>query len=630
MRRTLPAIRIGRAYVRIWVLLCAAILLILATSALLSVGLSTLNNGAKWMVRTERVRFQLAQVLESLNDLGNGVPGYQLTHDPHRFDQANAAAAAIPGELAALRDVVSTDPTEQALVARLVERVHERERQTAAQRERALHGDDVGVQQEIEDGAGRRIMDAARRDVAELQAQEARLHYYHAAKTRDASRLVTFGIGAEAALAIALLISIAIATVRHAERRRKLQEELAATLRRTAKTLREADHRKDVFLATLSHELRNPLAPIRAATRVLEARELTPAEFTRSRGIISRQVHHMASLLDDLLDITRVTRGALTLKKQTIEVATVIEAAVETAQPAIRAKRHRLSWECVDAPIVLDADPVRLTQIVANLLINAAKYTPPDGQITLRVERRADDLAIRVRDTGIGIAPPMLQSVFDMFSQVDSDGLHADGGLGIGLALVKGLVELHGGRVEAHSEGLNRGSEFIVHLPLPETPHAAVDVERPPRLAEALPIRAESATTHSVLIADDNEDGAEIMAMLLQQSGHRVHVAHTGPEAFASAAEHLPDVALLDIGMPGMSGYDVARSIRGESWGGHIRLIAVTGWGQESDQRRALEAGFDHHLTKPIDPERLERLMAPAQAIAARAAPATPVASVGS
>jgi signal transduction histidine kinase/CheY-like chemotaxis protein len=616
-----PVIRIGRAYVRIWVLLCAAVALIVVTSVLLSASLATLNNGAQWMARTERVRFQLAQILDSMSDLGSGVPAYRITHDPHRFDQAYAAAEVIPAQLAALQEVVSTDPIEHALVTRLIDLVHERQIEAEEQRARALRGDDAGVELEITSGAGRQIMEAARQDVAQMQQQEARLHDFHALKTQEARRLVTFGIGAEGALAIALLISIAIATVRHAERQRKLQEELAATLRRTAKTLREADQRKDVFLATLSHELRNPLAPIRVASRVLESRDLTPAELARSRHIISRQVHHMASLLDDLLDITRVTRGVLTLKKQQIELGSVLEAALETAQPAIRAKRHRITWDAGNAPILLEADPLRLTQIIANLLINAAKYTEPDGQITLRVLPFAEHVEIRVRDSGIGIEPSMLPKVFEMFSQVDAGARHSDGGLGIGLALVKGLIELHGGRVEARSEGLNSGSEFIVRLPLPApaAPPAGLEAARAARLIEPVTAAPRTAETRSVLIADDNEDGAEIMAMLLKQSGHRVHVAHSGPEAFACASLHHPDVAVLDIGMPGMSGYEVAQHIRSEAWGKHMQLIAVTGWGQEGDKRRAEEAGFDHHLTKPIDPERLERLMGPGPAARVRA-----------
>jgi signal transduction histidine kinase/ActR/RegA family two-component response regulator len=593
----------------------------------LSASLATLNNGAQWMARTERVRFQLAQILDSMSDLGGGVPAYRNTHEPHRFDQAYAAAAAIPAQLEALKDVVSTDPAEHALVTRLIDLVHERQIETEEQRNRALRGDDAGIEQEITSGAGRQIMEAARQDVAEMQQQEARLHDFHALKTQEARRLVTFGIGAEGVLAIALLIAIASATVRHAERQRKLQDELAATLRRTAKTLREADQRKDVFLATLSHELRNPLAPIRVASRVLESRDLTPAELSRSRHIISRQVHTMASLLDDLLDITRVTRGVLTLKRQQVDLGSVLEAALETAQPAIRAKRHRISCEREAGPILLEADPLRLTQIIANLLINAAKYTEPDGQITLRVQRCEDHVEIRVRDTGIGIEPSMLHRVFEMFSQVDAGARHSDGGLGIGLALVRGLVELHGGRVEARSAGLNHGSEFIVRLPLPApaVPAPSLEAARAARLNEpAATSRDPAATprnaeTRSVLIADDNEDGAEIMAMLLKQSGHRVHVAHTGPEALACASLHHPDVAVLDIGMPGMSGYEVAQRIRSADWGQRVQLIAVTGWGQEGDKRRAEEAGFDHHLTKPIDPERLERLMGPGPAARPRA-----------
>jgi PAS domain S-box-containing protein len=367
--------------------------------------------------------------------------------------------------------------------------------------------------------------------------------------------------------------------------------------------LRESDRRKDIFIATLSHELRNPLAPIRTATRVLESPNLSDAELVRSRSIIARQVRHMSSLLDDLLDISRITRGVLTLRTETIELHTLIDAAVETAQPSITAKRHAFEIDMPTAPIGLNVDSVRLTQVIANLLTNAAKYTKPGGRIKLGVRRDAQHIEIFVRDNGIGIAPEMMPRVFDMFSQIDSGHEHSDGGIGIGLALVKGFVELHGGSVEAHSAGLDHGSEFVVYLPAALASLIAVPAQ--PALRAAL-----DTESRRVLIADDNRDGAEIMGMLLSQSGYEVRLAHTGPEALAMAAAYRPDFALLDIGMPGMSGYDVARNIRNSDWGSGITLIAVTGWGQDDDKRKAEEAGFDHHLTKPIDPDALEKLMA--------------------
>jgi CheY-like chemotaxis protein/two-component sensor histidine kinase len=357
-------------------------------------------------------------------------------------------------------------------------------------------------------------------------------------------------------------------------------------------------------LATLSHELRNPLAPIRTATRVLETPGLSSADLERSRSIIARQVRHMASLLDDLLDISRITRGVLALKNEPVDLHALMEAAIETAQPLLTAKQHAFRVEWAAEPIGLMADPLRLTQVIANLLTNAAKYTHNGGHIVLGARSHPPSIEIYVRDDGIGIAAAMLPRVFDMFSQIERGNEHSEGGIGIGLALVKGFVELHGGTVEARSAGLEQGSEFVVRLP-----SSLRTQTRVPPAPENLP-PSESAGARRVLIADDNRDGAEIMAMLLTYSGFEVQLAHTGPEALAIAERQKPDFAVLDIGMPGMSGYEVARAIRSQTWGTAIKLIAVTGWGQEDDKRKAKEAGFDHHLTKPIDPGALERLMA--------------------
>jgi signal transduction histidine kinase/ActR/RegA family two-component response regulator len=395
---------------------------------------------------------------------------------------------------------------------------------------------------------------------------------------------------------------------------RDATEERAArqALIQSRDALREADRRKDVFLATLSHELRNPLAPIRTATRVLETPNLTQQELERSRSIISRQVRHMAALLDDLLDISRITRGALALKPEIVDLHGVIEAAIETAQPAISAKRHVLNVEWPQQVIRLEADPLRLTQVVANLLTNAAKYTKPGGQITLGAAQESDQVRIFVRDNGIGIAPELLPKVFEMFSQVDAGEAHSEGGIGIGLALVKGFVELHGGRVEAKSDGLDGGSEFIVTLPGGK---ASSGTEA--QVAGAPSSDATKTARRRVLIADDNRDGAEIMAMLLDQFGYDVQLAFTGPDAVAAAEKYHPHVAILDIGMPGMNGYEVAQRIRAAPWGESIMLIAVTGWGQDEDKRKAHDAGFNQHLIKPVDPNMLESLVAAAAAAAA-------------
>jgi two-component system CheB/CheR fusion protein len=365
--------------------------------------------------------------------------------------------------------------------------------------------------------------------------------------------------------------------------------------------LREADLRKDVFLATLSHELRNPLAPIRTAARLLEAPNLAPIQLQRARAIISRQVTHMSSLLDDLLDVSRITRGSFTLKKEPVEVKRLLETAAESAQPAMDAKRHTLRVEIPETVMVLQADPVRLTQIISNLLTNAAKYTPVGGLIAVGARLEAQDLVLYVRDNGIGLAPAMIPQIFDMFNQVEAEGEAPEGGLGIGLALVKGLVQLHGGRITAHSAGLGKGSEFLVSLP------RSLVTDSPSSSGNGLQPHSNLNSARRVLIADDNQDGAETLSMLLSLSGHDVLIAHTGAEAVDVVREQRPDVAVLDIGMPDFSGYEVARRIRAEPWGKDIILIALTGWGQEDDKRRAQAAGFDHHCTKPVDPSDLER-----------------------
>jgi CheY-like chemotaxis protein/two-component sensor histidine kinase len=370
--------------------------------------------------------------------------------------------------------------------------------------------------------------------------------------------------------------------------------------------------RKDVFLATLSHELRNPLAPIRTAARLLQSPNLDPEQLARAQSIISRQVIHMSSLLDDLLDVSRITRGSFLLKKEYIDIEAVMEAAIEAAQPSIDARQHTLRVERPAAPIVLEVDPVRLTQVISNLLTNAAKYTPVGGLIALGARLEAQAVIIFVRDDGVGIPPEMLTRIFNMFTRVESDTDRSEGGLGIGLALAKGLVELHGGRIEARSAGLGHGSEFIVTLP------NSLIVDTRARTPEHLSDAAERQVARRVLVADDNRDGAETLGMFLETLGHEVYLAHTGTEALEVAKRLRPDIGVLDIGMSDLSGYEVARRIRLEAWGDKVTLIAVTGWGQVDDKRRAQVAGFDHHLTKPIDPEQLEHLFTPRHGPGAR------------
>jgi PAS domain S-box-containing protein len=370
--------------------------------------------------------------------------------------------------------------------------------------------------------------------------------------------------------------------------------------KRYERELVEADRRKDEFLATLAHELRNPLAPIRQAASIARSEHATDAQKRWSNNVIERQVQHMSLLLDDLLDVSRITHGTLQLRKQPTDLQSVLSAAIETARPLIDERHHQLT---VDVPpdLQVNGDPLRLAQVLSNLLTNAAKYTDPDGAI--RISARADgaDLRIDVEDNGIGICAEDLPRVFGMFAQVRSAQDHASGGLGIGLALAKGIVEMHGGRLEAHSAGPGKGSRFTVRLAALATAPAA---------ASAAAERPNGHAVHKrILLADDNRDAAESLAIILRLEGHEVHLAHDGESALRTFAEHEPDVALLDIGMPHTSGYEVARRIRGSAAGGAVMLVAITGWAQDSDKAQSKAAGFDHHLTKPIEPESLIELL---------------------
>ena len=379
-----------------------------------------------------------------------------------------------------------------------------------------------------------------------------------------------------------------------------LKKEVVVRQRAEA-ALRETDRRKDEFLATLAHELRNPLAPIRQAALISKTAGATEAQKRWSHDVISRQVHHMSLLLDDLLDVSRITRGTLELRTEMTELAAVVDAAVETARPIIDAKRHRFSIDIPEEPVVFAADPLRLAQVLSNLLTNAAKYTDPAGDIRLQVRAEPERVTIVVSDTGIGMSPEALSRIFVMFSQVQSGQDRSEGGLGIGLALAKGLVELHGGAIEAISKGLGHGSEFVVTLPL--------RTMNDPRRSTAAISDGTRFSQRRILIADDNRDAAESLAILLRLEGHEVTVAHSGGEALARFNTLLPEVAILDIGMPELDGYEVARQVRQQSLGHAVILIAVTGWGQESDKARALAAGFNHHFTKPIEPVELSQLL---------------------
>ena len=369
--------------------------------------------------------------------------------------------------------------------------------------------------------------------------------------------------------------------------------------------LQEADRRKDTFLATLSHELRNPLAPIRNAAEVLTSAKITPMQLRWAQSVIRRQVTHMAWLLDDLLDLARITQGKLRLRRQPCTLRSVVDAALETSRPFLDRKDHELTILLPEEDLTLNADPLRLAQVLSNLLTNSAKYTDAGGKIELAA-RVEDELAISVKDNGIGIPTEQLHRLFMMFSQVSPYSARAEGGLGIGLALVKGLMNLHGGSVEARSGGTGKGSEFIVRLPLIQTSSETPD-STPAELATAMPEKLR------VLIADDNQDAAESLAMLLALEGCEVRTAYDGQAAVSVAQLFRPQVALLDLAMPKLDGCATARALKQQRGRAELCLIALTGRGQEQDKRQTDAAGFAAHLTKPVDPGRLRRLLAQAR-----------------
>ena len=362
--------------------------------------------------------------------------------------------------------------------------------------------------------------------------------------------------------------------------------------------LKQADRHKDEFLAILAHELRNPLAPIRYAVSVTRASASSEEQRRGAEAVIERQVAQMSRLLDDLLDVSRIARGTVKLRKERFVLRNALGAAIEASRPLVDAKRHELVVRAPDEALVVEADPVRLTQVLTNLINNAAKYTDAAGRIEVVVEQSKAELVVRVIDNGVGIAPEVRPRLFTLFAQADGAVQRAEGGLGIGLALVKGFVELHGGTIEARSEGRNRGAEFVVRLPV------VVERAQASQRAGAAP----GAPGLTVVVADDNPDICETCSTLLEVWGHHAHAACDGAQALELIRDITPDVALLDIGMPGMSGYEVARKVR-EEHGAGVVLIAVTGWGQDEAKGRAREAGFDHHLTKPVDPDRLAELL---------------------
>ena len=371
-------------------------------------------------------------------------------------------------------------------------------------------------------------------------------------------------------------------------------------LRRREQSERDADRHKDEFLATLAHELRNPLAPIRNALAVLNASPDDRGAFDYAREVMERQLGHMVRLIDDLLDMGRITHGKLELRRERVQLAPIISQAIETSRPMLDRAGHQLTLALPPQPVFLEADPIRLAQVFCNLLNNACKFTESGGQISLTAEGKGDEVVIFVKDTGVGIAPDKIDAIFEMFSQVDRTLERSHGGLGIGLSLAKRLVELHGGRIGVRSDGVGKGSEFSVRLPV---------VAQPPTAVAGPSEKMKPKGIRRVLVVDDNRDSADSLAMLLKLTGYETRTAYDGQEAVESGARFHPDVILLDIGMPKLNGYAACRSIRESPWGRSAVIIAMTGWGQDEDKRKSREAGFDAHVVKPVNNTELMRLL---------------------
>ena len=389
---------------------------------------------------------------------------------------------------------------------------------------------------------------------------------------------------------------------------RRLEQRVAertAALEATTAALQEADRRKDEFLAMLAHELRNPLAPIRTAVQLLRLKELKSEQRSRARDVIERQVEHLVALIDDLLDVSRITRGMITLQREPVLVGAIVARAVETTRPVIDANHHELTLELPDELITVDGDKTRLVQVLANVLNNASKFTDPGGRIHLRVTRESSQVVIAISDNGIGIPQEFVPRIFDLFTQVHSKAARTQGGLGIGLALVRRLTEMHGGTVAARSDGPGHGTEITVRIPAMATETVATS-----HMSASEPVAV--VEPRRILVADDNHDAAESLALQLQLTGHEVRTAHDGVEAVDVAQDFKPHIVLLDLGMPKMDGYETARTMRLRSWGKTATLIALTGWGQPQDRQRTTDAGFDAHLVKPVSESQLFQALASA------------------
>ncbi len=582
---------------------------VLALVLLVSLLLNDRNTRAQqaneaWVVHTHAVIDALTAVQANLRTAEAVHRRYLITGQPEHLAGFDAAVTAALDAAGRVRRMTVDNPHQQARIPAVEQGIGEIAQAWRETSQLRAAQDVQAVRQRVAAGpATGRMGDV----LAHLEAMTNVERHLLAVRGDDARQAFTTArvTGVTTGLAsLLLVVTFAALLKRHLDR--GLAD--ARALRQLSADLREADRRKDRFLATLAHELRNPLAPVRTAAALLTSDHLDRGRLAWVADVIRRQVGHMASLLDDLLDVARITQGKLVLRREPVVLADVVQLAVEAARPVVDRKRHRLEVHLPpgEAPVVLDADPVRLAQALTNLLTNAAKYTDPGGSLQLRAVRRGADLQLAVNDSGVGIAPEALPQVFDMFSQVEGSAGRSEGGLGIGLALTRGVVELHGGSVLARSAGRGHGSEFVITLPGAVLPAGRAPGAHPGGGAATEAPRC----SHRVLVADDNHDAGEALGALVQTLGHRVQVVDGGREAIATACREPPDLAFLDIGMPDLDGHAVARALRADPATQGTVLVAVTGWGQAADRAHSAASGFDAHLTKPVDPATVRALLA--------------------
>jgi signal transduction histidine kinase/ActR/RegA family two-component response regulator len=567
--------------------------LLLASALLSDWNINRLDDDAARVAHSHEVLDLANDVLLTLVDAETGVRGYLLSKKEEYLQPYHAATKRLDGLIATLQEKTADNPQQQKEVNQFIEmanvymgqlkKIIPMPTRTRENQLTLLAAADQAKAQ----------MDAMRDSLARMRQAELDVLQEQQNRTRR-----TYGL-ARASTAVAAALGLLMVAAYYGLLRRNL-----SARKQTEEALRQADRRKDRFLATLAHELRNPLAAIRNAVELLRRADGNADLMEQAGGVMQRQVGQMVRLVDDLLDISRITNGKLHLRKEPVELATAVRSAVEECRPFLDTQSHELTVTLPPEPVYLDADPTRLGQVFANLLTNAAKYTEKGGHIWLTAERQGEEAVVSVRDTGIGIDALQLPHLFEMFSQAAPALERSQGGLGIGLALVRGLVGLHGGTIEARSDGHGLGSEFLVRLPL--VPRPVATAPRPTENGE----KPSAEQGRRILVVDDNRDAADSLALLLRLMGHDIHTAHDGLEAVQAAAAFRPEVVVLDIGLPKMDGYEAARHIRQQPWGKNMVLVALTGWGQEEDKRRAVKAGFSHHLTKPAEPADLAKLLA--------------------